>query len=228
MVYKIVSTIIVILLIILNFKTCDKSTNQASLLESLGDSLRISRNKAGQEEAKNRTLSVFNSTQLLDVVSKDNEILELQNTVREYKGKLRSATYLQSVTQGTVITKTVVTEGTNTDVFPTYTGTFNTPWYSGTVVANKESVTNNYQVTNKFRIIEGKESNGWFKKKVYTSTVVNLNPNTTTKEFKTVVVTGSPKRVTLGLQVGYGLAVPTFKPTAYIGVGANIHLIGIK
>jgi hypothetical protein len=229
MIYKITSIVIIAILVGLNLRSCDQEKSTNSLLVSLGDTLTVTRDKLGREVAKSTTLSVSSAKQLLDIKSKDSSIISLQALVTDYEGQILSASHLHVVTEGTVVTRTIVRVDTVHDQgYPTYTGTFDTPWYSGSVVANKDQVTNNYRVRNKFRIIEGKESNGWFKNKVYKSTVINMNPNTATKEFTTVVVTETPKRFTFGMQIGYGLSIPTFKPTAYVGGGVNIHLIGIK
>jgi len=229
MVYKVISAVIIVLLIVLNIRGCDKERSATNLLASLGDSLSTTRDKLGREVTKSNTLSIYNGKQLLLVKSQDSSIISLQEIIEDYRGQLRSASHLHTVTAGKVITNTIVQVDTvGNDIYPTYKGIFDTPWYKGTVIANKDKVTNVYKVINKYQIVEGKESNGWFKKKQYTSTVINLNPNTSTKEFKTVVITGIPKRFTFGMQIGYGLTLPELKPTMYIGGGINIHILGIK
>ena len=221
--------ITVIILIFLLLKGCDKSKGLENTIKSLSTEVESTRDELGREASKSSTLLVTNKRQLLRIESGDSIIIELQNTVKSYKGKLRSAIILHNTTSGEVTTNTIIEYDTiNNRVYPVYKGTFNTKWYKGSVIACKDSVFNNYKVINKYRITEGKETNKWFKKKTYKTSILNLNPNTETTELKQVTITQNPKRVSLGLQIGYGINLLTFKPVPYLGAGIQINLIGVK
>lgn len=237
---KIIISLIVLSLILVGLLFAQLSTAQTNkkMYNQLNAELQTERNEKGQQEARIRVIEAERKAAFLQVQTKDTVIKWLQDVVKDYNGKLSTGTVLvnNTTTEGAVktivIRDTLIRETIGGErivmLQDNYTANWSNEWEEGQIVATPDSVYRNIKVKNKYEITLGKKRNGWFKPRVQEVKVVNLNPNTVTKELRTFAVKSKPKRLSLGLQVGYGLDLTTLKPRPYLGAGLQFNLLAIK
>ena len=110
-------------------KLADQKTENEKYVKALNDTLKVTKNKAGENVAKIRVLETKSEKDFLKLQSNDADIKTLQDRVAYYKGKAESVvTFTQ---QGTVTgtTNTQITHKDTTglvkcDSCPVYTNTF--------------------------------------------------------------------------------------------------------
>lgn len=225
-------TVILLLIIALIYSHKSKLEIE-NLNESLNSEIIIEKNEKGQEKAKRILLEGEKESLLLNLKTKDTSIMKLQSLVKKYKGKLYSATVLSNETtvKGSGKTEIIIKDSLivkEHTVFPTYKTNFSNEWEDVSILANKDSITWNSKITNRFEITFGADSNGWFKKRTKNVSILNLNPNTKTKELRSFMISNEPKRLTIGLQAGYGLGLRNFETQPFIGIGVNYTILSIK
>lgn len=209
-----------------------KTTNEFN--QALGDELELIRNEKGQQEASIAVLTAQKEDALLQLRSKDTVIQWLQETVKDYKGALNTAIVLnnttetQGTTQTVIIRDTVIREGKVVRIQDFYETSWSNRWEDGYILATPDSIMRDIKVKNEYEITLGAVKNPLFKPKEYEVRVVNLNPNTSTRELRSFQVKAKPKRVSIGLQLGYGVGLIDFKPQPYVGVGVQLNLLAIK
>jgi hypothetical protein len=215
----------------------DKYRDAKALMASMEDSLKVMRNRDSSLTATISVLETENTKQFLSLVSKDLDILNLQELVRQYKAKLKdggSATILGTDTKIDTKNPTKVSprdtfvKDSFIYLYPEYASDFNlNGWVTGFVTSNKDSVQVSLSVKNDYSIVIGKESQGLFKKKKTFVEVTSKNPYTQIQTLRTYqVAEPKPNKFGIGIQAGYGLTLnntPTLTP--YIGVGVSYNLI---
>lgn len=220
--------------IFLFVRSCEKNVELGGLNDVLGDSLRISYNVNGEQEAKIKVFQAEKSKTFLKMNTKDSTIKWLQETVKDYKGRLSTAIVLGNTTRDTGRTIVYIDRwdtlrvGDSTLVFPTYKTEWNERWSQGSIIANKDSIYRDILVKNEYEITLGKQRNGWFKKREFEVQVLNKNPNTATNELRSFNVKVKPKRFTIGVQAGYGYSFRNNNFTPYVGVGFQYTIVPIK
>lgn len=225
---------IVILLSILLFKSCEESNRLVGVNESLEEDILIKTNEKGQQEASISVLQLKNKKQLLELKSKDSTIIWLQDVVKDYKGKLNAAIVLSNHTlvNGSSVTNWLPGDTVYVDsvryFYPTYNTDWENRWEVGSITAKRDSISWSIKVKNEYEIYLGAISKGWFKKRKYEVLVRNMNPNTYTTELRSFQVEEKSRRISLGIQAGYGLGLLDFKPTPYIGLGFQFNILNIK
>lgn len=190
----------------------------------------IKRNNKNQEEAYIEVLQLKNKKQLLQLKTSDSTIIKLQELVDKYKGELNSAIILSNITSVkgsdiTIITKENIINGLDTTEIISYETSWSNKWEEGYIKATQDSIIRDIRIKNEFEIVIGNEKRKMFKKGLYEIKIVNLNPNTYTKEIKTFQVKKENPRFSLGIQLGYGIGLLDFKPQPYLGVGIQYNLI---
>jgi len=228
--------IIIVLLIIagiLLFKSCSDNRGlkeQVALYEASQDTLIQTRNALGQEKTSTALMKASNKKAFLKMQSNDSTIIALQKVVKEYKGKLSVATVLVNSTNdnGTSATTTsydTIKTDTGSIIHPVFRTNWDERWSRGNIIASKDSITRDIQVRNEFEITQGKEKQGFLKKKKSLVTIKNLNPNTVTTELKTFTIQTQKKRFSVGIGAAYGLDITSFKTTIVIGPTIHMPLI---
>jgi hypothetical protein len=229
-------TLAVITIILFYLLRCEngKLEEQVQINEQANSELKQHLNKEGLQVSQIQILSAEKEKAFLKMKFQDSVIQQLQEVVKDYKGKLKSATVLinNSTSSGgsvTTITKydTIIKDSVIM-LYPTYETAWNSKWEIGSIKATKDSIFRDIKIMNEFEITMGAVKNGMFKKKTNEVIVKNLNPNTLTDELRTFEVRQNDKRINLGLQAGYGIGFSTMRPTTYVGVGVSFNLIGIK
>lgn len=223
---------IVVLLGLLRWQST-KTKEAVDLTNAVADELEVSKNKLGQETASIKVLQAENEKALLKLEAKDSVIIWLQRAVKEYKGAVNTAIVLRNqsqskgATETEVIRDTVIING-ETKIADFYETKWSNKWEDGYILARPDSIYRDIKVKNDYQITLGSVKNGWFKPKEYEVQILNLNPNTTTKELRSFQVKQQPKRIAIGLQAGYGLGLLDFKTQPYVGVGIQYNIIGVK
>ena len=166
----------------------------------------------------------------LKMQTNDSTILALQKVVKDYKGKLASATVLGSSTSdsGTSVTTTswdTIKTDTGSIIHPVFKTDWDERWSRGNIIASKDSISRNIQVKNEFEFTQGLERQGFLKKRKSLVTIKNLNPNTVTTELKTFTVQAQKKRFSVGIGAAYGLDITNLKMTIVIGPTIHMPLI---
>lgn len=221
-----------VILLFFSIKTCNSLNEVNSLYEGVSSELITFKNERGLMESHILGLEAENKKSLLKIKSKDSTILWLQNVVRKYKGKINTAVVAgvetESIgsTETTIVKSDTVIKDSIVYVYPVYESQWDNKWESGIIEASKDSVKRDIKVRNDFEITLGKVSNGWFKKKEYRVNMLNLNPNTVTRELRSFNVKSKPKRWALGFSGGYGFYNGGLG--FYLGAGVNYNVIYIK
>lgn len=220
---------LVIVLAFMLFKSCEKQNEQAGLIETISATLDTTRNELGQQSASISVISTEREKDFLKIKTQDSTIQWLQSVVKDYKGRLKQAVVLSNTTESNGSTETIVRIDTVDNViYETYCTEWENRWEKGWIEAGRDSIHRKIQFKNEYELTIGNRSNGWFKKKTFDVSILNLNPNTYTTELRAYSVKENPKRFTLGLQSGYGLNLLTGKPVFYMGAGVQFTILGIK
>ena len=226
---KITIVVLCLVIIFLFIKGCSDKKELINLNNSLTAKLDTSRNELGQQKASILSIVTQRERDFLKIKTKDSTILWLQKTVKEYKGKISSATVVSNTTVSKGSTTTIIKHDTIDNViYDTYFTKWDNKWENGYILASKDSIRREIKFKNEYQVTIGNESNGWFKKREFKVSILNLNPNTYTTELRSYNVSAKPKRFTLGIQAGYGINLLTMKQALYLGLGANYTIISIK
>lgn len=215
-----------------------KLEEKESLINSLQDTLKVVRNKDSSLTATISTLETENASQFLKLVSRDLDVLQLQELVKKYKSKLKepgsSATKLITDTKvdtksptEVVIRDTVRGNDSMIYLYPTYKTAFNLgEWVTGYVKADRDTTEVDILIKNDYDVVIGTEGK-WFKRKKSFVEVISHNPYSDVKTLRTYRVSQpKPKKYGLGIQAGYGVTLNSNSIlTPYVGVGISYNLI---
>ena len=203
----------IIILALLLMRSRDQQRSAQALYDATQDTLKVRTNALGQQTASISVLKAASKKQFLKFKTQDSTIVQLQDVVKEYKGKLATATVLSNATAdvgttATTITKTDTVVVNNVSyIYQTYDTKWDEKWSKGTIVATRDTITRDIKIKNEYEITQGEERQGLFKPRILTVNVKNLNPNTETEEFRTFTVDVPKKRFNFGVQGGYGLLI---------------------
>ena len=251
--YKVVSITIIVILVLFNLKSCkntqDTKKDYVNTINALQDTMTTYRNKDGMQVAKISLIETEKASQFLEIKSKDAVIVKLQSEVKKNKkrlGESGSVTILENTTEIITVDTTYITSrdtiirNDTVFVYPEYSSLIkkglridSSFWVTASVKANMDSTSFEIGIQNAYTIVLGKEkSKGFkalFKPKISFAEVTNENPYTSTKTIRSYrVQTPKPKKLGIGVHVGYGLIldkVPIFRP--YIGIGIQYNIIEI-
>jgi len=231
---ELLAAVAVIIMAILLIGSCDRNRSMQSLYDATQDTLSIRTNELGQQIASIDALRASSAKDLLSLKTKDSTIIRLQGVVKDYKGKISSATVITNETSdvGTTVTvigssDTVFTD-TETLVYPTYESVWDEQWSMGYITANKDSISRKIRVKNEFDITVGWANKGLFKKKEFEVSVLNKNPNTVTTELQTFKVEVPKKRFSFGVQAGYGLLIDKSGLSTGVYLGGGVSWIMLR
>lgn len=219
---KILLGIIGVLLIcssLLLLKTCnqgDKVQEQANLINSLNDSVKISKNKEGLNVSTNSTVVTKDPNDFLKLKNQSEEIKSLQKEVETYKDKIKkggNVTNFKSETAITSTTKTIIdTIFIDSTKQAVYSSSFDKEgWVVGNVIARPDSTTVNVKTKEEYTVVVGFEPQGFLglgTPKPF-SLVKNKNPYSVTPELKTYQVEIQRKKGKWILPTAVGVVVGT-------------------
>lgn len=221
--------LIMAIMAILLLRSCDQQKSAKSLYEATQDTLSVRTNELGQQIASINALRASSAKDLLTLKTKDSTIIRLQGVVKDYKGRISSATVISTESSDVGTTATIVSfpdsaeSETQTPLYPTYESVWDEQWSMGYIIANKDSISRKIRVKNEFDITVGWANKGLFKKKEFEVSVLNKNPNTVTTELQTFKVEVPKKRFSLGVQAGYGVLIDKsgLSTGVYLGGGVS-------
>jgi hypothetical protein len=222
---------IIFLLALLLAHSCKKNRVQNNTIDVLNDTISYLYDKNGAQTASIKALQLESEKAFLKIKTKDSTISWLQDVVKDYQGKLDYALVLANNTTSSGSTVTIVEYDTiyNTEFkYPIYSTMWENKWERGYIRATRDSIYRDIKISNEFEATTGKGKNKLFKKREYAISVKNKNPNTLTTELRSINIRADPKRLTLGLFVGYGYSLKNYELSPQIGIGINYTILPIK
>ncbi len=221
---------LIVILAFLLFRSCERSKGLQDLQTALNDTLSQTRNKLGQQVTSISVLQSEREKDFLKLQSKDSTVKALQLLVKNYKGKVQSATVASTETTDSGASKTTETVDTvrlaqKWELRPVYKTEWKERWSEGTIEAHFDSIHRNIKIKNEFTFTHGTKRN-LFKKDVLKVEMTNLNPNTVTTELRSYSVSMPKKRFSIGVGVSAGYSLTTYKPDAVVGLNASFILFG--
>lgn len=211
--------VILLILAVVYIRNLRKDLKTKDNLElALNDTIKTWKDKQGRSHSKIIAFETQNAKDFLNLKTKDKEILELQDVVKEYKKALKkqgSATNFESET----IYDTIYEEIPGAITDSSYYSSINNDWIKSEFGYIKDSSFFRLKVVNKYSLIIGSESNGLFKKRVPFAEVINHNPYSQTTKLRTYQVQiPDPRRFGVGVFAGPAITSDLII-TPVIGVG---------
>lgn len=197
----------------------EQHQNQIGWLQ--GD-LKSEIDKLGRETSSNTTLIGNNAKEMakamsvLDNLSSEQErVLQMMRETKNLQSSiaLSVATALEGKSETTI---------KGDSVWPEYSTTITGKWMEGQITANRYNFDYNFTLTNEFDIKQTRTKK-LFKPDSYDLSITNLNPYTRTTGQSSFLLTPAPKRMGIGLNIGYGLSNSGLSP--FVGVGINYNVI---
>lgn len=230
---------IIILLTIVLFKAHEQEQRRRQhdkgLIEALCATVETFRDSAGRQHARILAFEVESVDALLKLKAQDSLITRLQETVRRYKGRLKSQGSVTAVQTNTTIDHHDKTNATRAghDGRPVYEHHLELggmpAWVIADIESGPDSTRLRLHVRNEYHVVLGAEREpglrGLFKRPRVHAEVVNLNPYTETTGLRAMVVTApKPHRFGIGPQMGFGVG-HDLRMHLYVGVGLHYSLI---
>ena len=229
LVYIIIAVILLLLfegVVVYRFSNKSKAEDK-SLIGSLNAELTTWKDKDSLSHAKIQIIETEKTKDFLSLQSKDEEIIKLQKTVKQYEKQIKNQ---GSVTNFTSETKITTKDSLVTDSVCgkcSFYFSNSNPWFSvdasiyPTETPNQLSLSLDLKVKNEYSVIVGEEKQGLFKKPKPFVEVLNHNPYSETESLRTYQVsTPKLKRWGVGPQIGFGLN-SNFTTGAYVGIGLH-------
>jgi len=206
---KYIPYVIIVILILLYFRSCESKKELATAYTAAADTLSITKNKLGQETAQKELIQTENKKAFLNMEAQNEEIAELQKVVKKLRGKNVAATILTNATERDIVILTdtiLLTDTVGSVVYPIYKYTKLTEWEDFNISASKDSVSMDYKIYNKFIITQSMEkTGGLFSKRVPSIVVKNENPYTVTKNLQSFRIECNCKKpMWFGIGAGLG------------------------
>ena len=223
--------VIIVILYFTNISYQKEARENANLIISLNDTLKTWKDKDSLSHAKMQIIETERTKDFLSLQSKDEEIIKLQKTVKQYEKQIKnqgSVTNFASETK--IITKDSLVTDSVCGKCSFYFSNSN-PWYSvdasiyPTETPNQVSLSLDLKVKNEYSVIIGEEKQGLFKKPKPFVEVLNHNPYSETKSLKTYQVSNNVrvKRFGIGPNISVGFNDKGF--SWFIGIGLQYNLI---
>ena len=227
-------TILMVIIVILYFTNISyqkEAKENANLVISLNDTLKTWKDKDSLSHTKIQIIETERTKDFLSLQSKDEEIIKLQKTVKQYEKQIKnqgSVTNFASETK--IITKDSLVTDSVCGKCSFYFSNSN-PWFSvdasiyPTKTLNQLSLSLDLKVKNEYSVIVGEEKQGLFKKPKPFVEVLNHNPYSETESLKTYQVSNNvrTKRFGIGPNISGGINDKGF--SWFIGFGLQYNLI---
>lgn len=223
--------VIIVILYFTNISYQKEAKENANLVISLNDTLKTWKDKDSLSHTKIQIIETERTKDFLSLQSKDEEIIKLQKTVKQYEKQIKNQ---GSVTNFTSETKIITKDSLVTDSVCgkcSFYFSNSNPWYSvdasiyPTETPNQVSLSLDLKVKNEYSVIIGEEKQGLFKKPKPFVEVLNHNPYSETKSLRTYQVSNNVrvKRFGIGPNISVGFNDKGF--SWFIGIGLQYNLI---
>ena len=223
--------VIIAILYFTNISYQKEAKENANLVISLNDTLKTWKDKDSLSHTKIQIIETERTKDFLSLQSKDEEIIKLQKTVKQYEKQIKNQ---GSVTNFTSETKIITKDSLVTDSVCgkcSFYFSNSNPWFSvdasiyPTKTPNQLNLSLDLKVKNEYSVIVGEEKQGLFKKPKPFVEVLNHNPYSETKSLKTYQVSNNVrvKRFGIGPNISVGFNDKGF--SWFIGIGLQYNLI---
>lgn len=223
--------VIIAILYFTNISYQKEAKENANLVISLNDTLKTWKDKDSLSHTKIQIIETERTKDFLSLQSKDEEIIKLQKTVKQYEKQIKNQ---GSVTNFTSETKIITKDSLVTDSVCgkcSFYFSNSNPWFSvdasiyPTKTPNQLSLSLDLKVKNEYSVIVGKEKQGLFKKPKPFVEVLNHNPYSETESLRTYQVSNNVrvKRFGIGPNISVGFNDKGF--SWFIGIGLQYNLI---
>ena len=223
--------VIIAILYFTNLSYQKEAKENANLVISLNDTLKTWKDKDSLSHTKIQIIETERTKDFLSLQSKDEEIIKLQKTVKQYEKQIKNQ---GSVTNFTSETKIITKDSLVTDSVCgkcSFYFSNSNPWFSvdasiyPTKTPNQLSLSLDLKVKNEYSVIVGEEKQGLFKKPKPFVEVLNHNPYSETKSLRTYQVSNKVrvKRFGIGPNISVGFNDKGF--SWFIGIGLQYNLI---
>lgn len=175
---------VVLLLLFLQFRSCQQMDVTENMIASQKDSLHTYRNKIGEEVASRKALVGTVKDLKNSVLGKDSLIKDLVERVNKQSISLtvlRNQTTTRHSEASTIVSTgdTVVVNDT-VYLYPEYSSTHVDKWEKYSILANKDSVILQHTTFNYLAVEQKYVREAWYKPYDVEIQIVNSNPNTIT------------------------------------------------
>lgn len=223
--------VIIAILYFTNISYQKEAKENANLVISLNDTLKTWKDKDSLSHTKIQIIETERTKDFLSLQSKDEEIIKLQKTVKQYEKQIKNQ---GSVTNFTSETKIITKDSLVTDSVCgkcSFYFSNSNPWFSvdasiyPTETPNQLSLSLDLKVKNEYSVIIGEEKQGLFKKPKPFVEVLNHNPYSETESLRTYQVSNNVrvKRFGIGPNISVGFNDKGF--SWFIGIGLQYNLI---
>ena len=223
--------VIIAILYFTNINYQKEAKENANLVISLNDTLKTWKDKDSLSHTKIQIIETKRTKDFLSLQSKDEEIIKLQKTVKQYEKQIKNQ---GSVTNFASETKITTKDSLVTDSVCgkcSFYFSNSNPWFSvdasiyPTKTPNQLSLSLDLKVKNEYSVIVGEEKQGLFRKPKPFVEVLNHNPYSETKSLRTYQVSNNVrvKKFGIGPNISAGLNDKGF--SWYIGFGLQYNLI---
>lgn len=171
----------------------------------LKDSMRVT-----EKAYYKKVYEIQKASDMAKIESNDSLVLQLQKAFDDFRKEVKqsggSITSLHTESTHTIEKPTVIVYGDTTRTkLPTYMARHSDEWRTLDIVASPDTTKANLVVRDKYNVVLGQESNGWFKKPTLTAMVQSLSPYSEVKNIQASKVTGNPgPKVSVGYHIGFG------------------------
>lgn len=216
--------------------------SRTSLVNGLNGELKIERNKNGSLTATIATMDLTNKNMLLDIKSKDDAIIQLQNIIKR-KDKINKdlnnaiaiqteifLRYKDSINENKVIGDTTIGDTTfqtyerNFVLYNNYDSNDTTEWVFGNVILGKMIFEIELNIKNKYDVAIGRKRKNIFSPWQMYADITTYNPyDNITKVRSYSKQKMRPKRFGIGISAGVGFTYSGIGP--YVGIGVNYNII---
>lgn len=223
--------VIIVILYFTNISYQKEAKENANLVVSLNDTLKTWKDKDSLSHTKIQIIETERTKDFLSLQSKDEEIIKLQKTVKQYEKQIKNQGSITNFTSETkIITKDSLVTDSVCGKCSFYFSNSN-PWYSvdasvsPTETPNQLSLSLDLKVKNEYSVIVGEEKQGLFKKPKPFVEVLNHNPYSETESLRTYQVSNNVrvKRFGIGPNISVGFNDKGF--SWFIGIGLQYNLI---
>lgn len=207
-------------------RECDHKSVVNRVKDQYNDTLTSYVNKDGVYVSTIRVMKEESHENFLELKSEKESVKQLQAEVKEYKKKLKDATYVHVITKISNSDKTeiIATDTIKTDsivyVYPTYLSTKDTEWVKWNINASKDSVSVDLKLVNKFSIVQINKRKSLFSPRNTVIELKNLNPYTETEELQRFTVEKRKSNIIIGPQIGFAI-----NGSIMIGIGVTYPLL---
>jgi len=226
-----IPVIIIAILYFTNISYQKEAKENANLVISLNDTLKTWKDKDSLSHTKIQIIETKRTKDFLSLQSKDEEIIKLQKTVKQYEKQIKNQ---GSVTNFASETKITTKDSLVTDSVCgkcSFYFSNSNPWFSvdasiyPTKTPNQVGLSLDLKVKNKYSVIVGEEKQGLFKKPKPFVEVLNHNPYSETESLKTYQVSNNVRVKRFGIGPNFSGGFNDTGFSWFIGFGLQYNLI---